>query len=203
MSVFFRLMKKRWADVCLEVTDFCASRRLLPVGSINFCRALEIVETDSCFASRQPTVFSLRLSQFCTIQIQYSLFSSLYTADISEFLASIALDRSAFRSVQIAQSVAPSVQLSLDQRPSSPIYPESSSSLRFDQTDFDATASSRPTISPDLSADFADFQAALSEQMFAFQSEISSRMHKIEQSVCDSMRDQADIFKNLSQGARQ
>ncbi|KZV49127.1 hypothetical protein F511_43536 [Dorcoceras hygrometricum] len=41
MSVFFRLMKKRWADVCLEVTDFCASRRLLPVGSINFCRALE------------------------------------------------------------------------------------------------------------------------------------------------------------------
>ncbi|KZV20809.1 jacalin-like lectin domain-containing protein [Dorcoceras hygrometricum] len=200
-SVFFRLMKKRWADVCLEVTDFCASRRLLPVGSVNFCRALEIVETDSCFASRQPTVFSLRLSQFCTIQIQYSLFSSLSTADISEFLASIALDRSAFRSVQIAQSVVPSVQLSLDQRPSSPISPDSSYSLRFDQTDIDATASSRPTISPDLSAAFADFQAALSEQMFAFQSEISSRMHKIEQSVCDSLRDQADnasIFQGLA-----
>ncbi|KZV46952.1 hypothetical protein F511_35740 [Dorcoceras hygrometricum] len=203
MSVFFRLMKKRWADVCLEVTDFCASRRLLPVGSINFCRALEVVETDSCFASRQPTVFSLRLSQFCTIQIQYSLFSSLSTADISEFLASIALDRTAFRSVQIDQSVVPSVQLSLDQRPSSPISHESSSSLHFDQTDIDATASSRPTISPDLSAALADFQAALSEQMFAFQSEISSRMHKIEQSVCDSLRDQADIFRNLSQGARQ
>ncbi|KZT76804.1 ICln family transporter: chloride ion current inducer protein I(Cln) [Dorcoceras hygrometricum] len=28
-------------------------------------------------------------------------------------------------------------------------------------------------------------------------------MHKLEQSVCDSLRDQADIFKNLSQGARQ
>ncbi|KZV49926.1 dystroglycan-like [Dorcoceras hygrometricum] len=203
MSVFFRLMKKRWADVCLEVTDFCASRRLLPVGSINFCRALEIVETDSCFASRQPTVFSLRLSQFCTIQIQCSLFSSLSTADISDFLYSIALDLTAFRSVQIAQSVVPSVQLSLDQRPPSPISPESSSSLRFDQTDIDATASSRPTISPDLSTALADFQAALSEQMFAFQSEISSRIHKIEQSVCDSLRDQADIFRNLSQGARQ
>ncbi|KZV56921.1 NADH dehydrogenase [Dorcoceras hygrometricum] len=175
MSVFFRLMKKRWADVCLEVTDFCASRRLLPVGSINFCRALEIVETDSCFASRQPRVFSLRLSQFCTIQIH----------------------------VQIDQSVVPSVQLSLDQRPSSPNSSSSSSSLHFDQTDIDATASSRPTISPDLSASLADFQAALSEQMFAFQSEISSRMHKIEQSVCDSLRDQADIFRNLSQGARQ
>ncbi|KZV20350.1 aldehyde oxidase-like protein [Dorcoceras hygrometricum] len=229
MSVFFRLMKKRWADVCLEVTDFCASRRLLPVGSINFCRALEIVETDSCFASRQPTVFSLRLSQFCTIQIQYSLFSSFSTADISYFLSSIALDRTAFRrglavfhsrlfsyflssialdrtafrSVQIDQSVVPSVQLSLDQRPSSPTYSSSSSLLHFDQTDIDAISSSRPTISPDLSAALADFQAALSEQMFAFQSEISSRMHKIEQSVCVSLRDQADIFRNLSQGARQ
>ncbi|KZV57462.1 hypothetical protein F511_32853 [Dorcoceras hygrometricum] len=203
MSVFFKLMKKRWADVCLEVTVFCASRRLLQVGSINFCRDLEIVETDSCFASRQPTVFSLRLSQFCTIQIQYSLFSSFSTADISDFLSSIALDRTAFRSVQIAQSVVPSVQLSLDQRLSSPTSSSSSSSLHFDQTDIDATASSRPTISPDLSAALADFQAALSEQMFAFQSEISSRMHKIEQSVCDSLRDQADIFRNLSQGARQ
>ncbi|KZV30741.1 hypothetical protein F511_41359 [Dorcoceras hygrometricum] len=104
MSVFFRLMKKRWADVCLEVTDFCAYRRLLPVGSINFCRALEIVETDSCFASRQPTVFSLRLSQFCIVHIQYNLFSSLSTADISDFLSSIAFDRTVFRSVQIAHS---------------------------------------------------------------------------------------------------
>ncbi|KZV07065.1 jacalin-like lectin domain-containing protein [Dorcoceras hygrometricum] len=168
MSVFFRLMKKRWADVCLE-----------------------------------PTVFSLRLSQFCTIQIQYSLFSSFSTADISEFLSSIALDRTTFRSVQIDQLVVPSVQLSLDQRPSSPISSSSSSSLHFDQTDIDATASSRPTISPDLSAALADFQAALSKQMFAFQSEISSRMQKIEKSVRDSLRDQADIFKNLSQGARQ
>ncbi|KZV31974.1 dystroglycan-like [Dorcoceras hygrometricum] len=203
MSVFFRLMKKRWADVSLEVTDFCASRRLLPVGSINFCRALEIVETDSCFASHQSTVFSLRLSQFCTIQIQYSLFRSLSTADISEFLSSIALDRTTFRSVQIAQSVVPSVQLSLDQRPSSPISPDSSSSLRFEQTDIDATASSRPPISQDLSAAFADLQANLLEKIFEYQSGLSSKLHKIEQSVCDSLRDQADIFRNLSQGARQ
>ncbi|KZV44035.1 hypothetical protein F511_16596 [Dorcoceras hygrometricum] len=170
---------------CLEVTDFCAHRRLLPVGSINFCRAFRDFETDSCFAYRQPTVFSLCLSQFCTIHIQYSLFSSLSTADISDFLSSIALDRTAFRTVQIAQSVVPSVQLSLDQRPSSPNSSSSSSSLHFDQTDIDATASSRPPISQDLSAALADFQAALSEQMFAFQSEISSRMHKIEQSVCE------------------
>ncbi|KZV53670.1 hypothetical protein F511_38948 [Dorcoceras hygrometricum] len=34
VSEFFKIMTKRWADVCLEVDDFCASRRLLPVGSI-------------------------------------------------------------------------------------------------------------------------------------------------------------------------
>ncbi|KZV24201.1 hypothetical protein F511_09145 [Dorcoceras hygrometricum] len=205
MSVFFRLMKKRWADVCLEVTDFCAHQRLLPVGSINFCRALEIVETDACFASRQPTVFSLRLSQFCSVFIDLSLFNWLPSTDISEFLSYIALDRTILRSVQRFQdssSVAPSVQLSLEQHQSSSSS-DSSSSLHFDQTDIDATASSRPTISPDLSAVFADFQAALSEQIFVSQSDISSRMHKLEQSVCDSLRDQADIFRNLSQGARQ
>ncbi|KZV50499.1 hypothetical protein F511_07768 [Dorcoceras hygrometricum] len=33
--------------------------------------------------------------------------------------------------------------------------------------------------------------------------DIELLLHKIEQSVCDSLRDQADIFSNLSQGARQ
>ncbi|KZV54225.1 hypothetical protein F511_14638 [Dorcoceras hygrometricum] len=197
MSVFFRLMKKRWADVCLEVTDFCAYRRLLPVGSINFCRALEIFETDSCFASRQPTIFSLRLSQFCTIHIQYSLFSSLSTADISDFLSSIALDRTAFRSVQIAQSVVPSVQLSLDQRPSSPISPESSSSLHFDKTYIDTTASSRPPIYQDLSAAFADLQANLLEQIFEYQSGLSSKLHKIEQSNASIFQGLADVRQEV------
>ncbi|KZV56660.1 hypothetical protein F511_41513 [Dorcoceras hygrometricum] len=166
MSVFFKPLRKRWADVCVEVVEFCASSRLLPIGSTHW----------------------------------------LPSTDISEFLSSIALDRTILRSVQRSQdsfAVAPSVQLSLEQHQSSSSTSDSSSSLHFDQTDINATASSQPTISPDLSAVFADFQAALSEQIFAFQSDISSRMHKLEQSVCDSLRDQADIFKNLSQGARQ
>ncbi|KZV26706.1 hypothetical protein F511_14492 [Dorcoceras hygrometricum] len=206
MSVFFRVMRKRWADVCLEVVEFCGSRRLLPVGSINFCRALEIVETDSCVDFRQPTVFTLRLSQFCTVHIQYSLFSILSSTDISDFLSSIALDRTAFRSAQIYQnlvSVVPSVQLSLDQRSSSPISTDSSSSLRFDTTDVDATVSSLPPVSQDFSAALADLQTILSEQIYESQSDISSRLHKIEQVLRDSLSDQAAIFKNLSQEARQ
>ncbi|KZV45772.1 hypothetical protein F511_32055 [Dorcoceras hygrometricum] len=204
MSVFFKLLRKRWADVCLEVVEFCA-KRLLPVGSTQFCKSIQLAEPVSSFASSRPTVFALRFSQFCSVFIDLSLFSWLPSTDISEFLSSIALDRTILRSVQGSQdsfAVAPSVQLSLEQHQSSSSS-DSSSSLHFDQTDIDATASSRPTISPDLSAVFADFQAALSDQIFVSQSDISSRMHKLEQSVCDSLRDQADIFKNLFQGAHQ
>ncbi|KZV52775.1 hypothetical protein F511_41855 [Dorcoceras hygrometricum] len=66
---FFKVMTKRWSDVCLEVIKFFASRRLLPVGSVNFCRALSVVEPVNRFVLHQPTVFGLRLSQFCTVFI--------------------------------------------------------------------------------------------------------------------------------------
>ncbi|KZV48225.1 hypothetical protein F511_44362 [Dorcoceras hygrometricum] len=203
MSVFFKLMTKRWADVCLEIVGFCAWQRLLPVGSIQFCRSLHLAEPVSRIAPSRSPVFALRVSQFCSIFVDMSLFNWIPSADISAFLSSVALDRIVLRSVQIAQSVVPSVQLSLDQHQSSPTTADSSSSLHFDKTDVDATASSVPPVSQDLSAAFADLQANLSEQIFEYQSGLSSTLHKIEQSVCDSLRDQADIFRNLSQGARQ
>ncbi|KZV18087.1 hypothetical protein F511_38437 [Dorcoceras hygrometricum] len=194
MSVFFKLLRKRWADVCVEVVEFCASPRLLPIGYTQFCRSLQLAEPVSSFSPSRPTVFALRFSQFCSVFIDLSLFSWLPSTDISEFLSSIALDRTILRSVQRSQdsfAVAPSVQLSLQQHQSS--SSDSSSSLHFDQTDVDATASSRQTISPDLSAVFADFQAALSEQIFAFQSDISSRMHKLEQSNANIFQGLADV----------
>ncbi|KZV32100.1 hypothetical protein F511_25224 [Dorcoceras hygrometricum] len=153
MSVFFKLLRKRWADVCLEVVEFCA-KRLLPVGSTQFCKSIQLAEPVSSFDPSRPTVFALRFSQFCSVFIDLSLFSWLPSTDISEFLSSIALDRTILRSVQRSQdsfAVAPSVQLSLEQHQSSSSS-DSSSSLHFDQTDINATASSRPTISPDLSA---------------------------------------------------
>ncbi|KZV19213.1 hypothetical protein F511_09954 [Dorcoceras hygrometricum] len=205
MSVFFKLMRKRWADVCLEAVVFRA-QRLLPVGSIRSCRSLQLSESVSSFAPNQPTVFAVRVSQFCSVFVDMSLFSWLPGIDISEFLSSIALDKTVLRSFQSSQesfSVAPRVQLALEPQQSSSSSSSSSSSLRFDATDIDATASSHPIISPDLSAVFADFQAALSEQIFASQSDISSRMHKIEQNVRDSLSDQAAVFKSLSQEARQ
>ncbi|KZV37749.1 dystroglycan-like [Dorcoceras hygrometricum] len=172
----------------------CADIDLLLSGSV------------SSFAPNQPTVFAVRVSQFCSVFVNMSLFSWLPSTDISEFLSSIALDKTVLRSFQSSQdsfSVAPRVQLALQQQQSSSSSSSSSSSLRFDATDIDATASSRPTISPDLSAMFADFQVTLSEQLFESQSNIYSKLHKIEQNVRDSLSDQATVFKSLYQEAHQ
>ncbi|KZV26376.1 hypothetical protein F511_38038 [Dorcoceras hygrometricum] len=147
VSEFFKLMRKRWTDVCLEF-------------------------------------------------VYYS---------ISDFLSSIALDRTALSSVQrsFAQTVVPSVQFSLDQRPSSPTTADSSSSLHFDTTDVDATVSYLPPGSLAFSAALADFQAILSEQINESQSGISSRLHKIEQGFRDSLHEQAAVIKKLFQEACQ
>ncbi|KZV17472.1 kinesin-4-like [Dorcoceras hygrometricum] len=205
VSAFFRMTRKRWADVCLEVVGFCASRRLLPIGSLQFCRSSSVVEPVFHVASGQSPIFAFRVSQFCSIFVDFSVFNWFPSADISDFLSSIALERTAFRSVQrsFAQSAVPSVQVSLDQRPSSPTTADSSSSLHFDTSDVDATASSLPPVSPDFSAALADLQAILSEQINESQSGISSKLHKIEQGFRDSLSDQAALFKSLSQEARQ
>ncbi|KZV57731.1 hypothetical protein F511_21782 [Dorcoceras hygrometricum] len=205
VSDFFRLLKKIWADVCLEVVAFCSSRRLLPVGSVNFCRGLPVGEPVFQVAPRHSPVFAFRVSQFCSVFIDFSLFSWLPSVDITYFLSSIALERTILHGVQssIVSAVVPSVQLSLDQRQSSPTSADSSSSLHFDATDLDATVSSLPSVSMDLYAALADFQAILSEKINESQSGISSRLHNIEQGLRDSLREQAEVFKNLFQGARQ
>ncbi|KZV46443.1 hypothetical protein F511_11294 [Dorcoceras hygrometricum] len=151
MSEFFKLLKKRWGDVCIEVAKFFASGKLLPVGSVNFCRTLAIFEPVSSFVSRQPTVFYLRLSQFCTVFVQYSLFSGLSAADLSSFVLTIAMDRTVLRNVQIAQnsvSVALIVQL-IDECPSSASTSEDSS-MHFDVTDTVATLPFLPTVSTEV-----------------------------------------------------
>ncbi|KZV49961.1 hypothetical protein F511_04269 [Dorcoceras hygrometricum] len=135
VSVFFKLMKKQWGDVCLEVAQFSVSGKLLPVGSLNFCRTLAVFEPVSDSVSRQSSVTVWGWSQLCTAFVRYSLFSSLSTADIRSFVSTIAFERTVFRDVQIVQSSisailsvqssfasanSPFVPLLLDQRPQSP-----------------------------------------------------------------------------------
>ncbi|KZV45776.1 hypothetical protein F511_36035 [Dorcoceras hygrometricum] len=150
--------------VCIEAVEFFASGKLLPVGSINFCRTISVVEPVFSFASRQPTVFSLRLSQFCTVFVQYRLFSSLSAADLRSFVSTIAMDRTVLRNVQLVQnsfSVAPSVQL-LDQCPIS--SSSSDDSMYFDNHDTAATSFSLPaTATPDVMEALAQLRASIEQ----------------------------------------
>ncbi|KZV47855.1 dystroglycan-like [Dorcoceras hygrometricum] len=157
------------------------------------------------FLSSLPQIPVDHKGKFCSVFVDFSLFNRLPSTDISDFLSSIALDRTALRSVQrsFAQSVVPSVQFSLDQRPSSPTTADSSSSLHFDPTDVDATASSLPPVSQNFSAALADLQDILSEQINESQSGISSKLHKIEQGFRDSLNEQAVVVKKLFQEACQ
>ncbi|KZV54707.1 dystroglycan-like [Dorcoceras hygrometricum] len=66
-----------------------------------------------------------------------------------------------------------------------------------------AAVSSLPSVSPDISAALADFQAILSEQINESHSGISSRLHKIEQGFRDSLHEQAAVVKKLFQEACQ
>ncbi|KZV57753.1 hypothetical protein F511_28832 [Dorcoceras hygrometricum] len=128
------------------------STRLQPVGSIKFCKSLSVDAPAYRVAPRPSPVFALRVSQFCTVFIVYSLFSWLPTADITDFLSSIAMDRTVFRSVQVAQntvSVAPIVQM-IDEPSSSK---SSSDDILMDFVGHDtttATSHSPQTISADV-----------------------------------------------------
>ncbi|KZV52563.1 phospholipase D delta-like [Dorcoceras hygrometricum] len=168
-SKFFRLMTKRWADICFEVVDFCASRRLLPVGSLQFCRSLSVVEPGYRVAPRQSSVFAFRVSQFCSVFVDFSVFSWLPTTDITDFLSVIALERTVLRNVQRSVSVVhPNVQ-SLDQHISSSTSSEDSS-MNFDNTDIDATATApafslpgSSTVSLDITKALNQLQASLDQ----------------------------------------
>ncbi|KZV30417.1 hypothetical protein F511_13001 [Dorcoceras hygrometricum] len=101
VSEFFKMMRKRWADVCIEAVGFLVSGKLLPVGSLNFCRALTAVQPVSEFGYRRPTVTSWGWSQLCTAFFRYSLFSGLLTVDFSIFGSDTVLIRTSLGSANI------------------------------------------------------------------------------------------------------
>ncbi|KZV22653.1 hypothetical protein F511_05109 [Dorcoceras hygrometricum] len=172
ISEFFKVMKKRWADVCIEAAKFFVSGKLLPIGSLNFCRTIAVVEPPPVFGSRRPTVTYWGWSQLCTVFARYCLFGGLSTVDIRNFVSNIAADRSVLRDIQLGtfsasvippvQSVASSVfvdqnvQLFLDQRPHSPST-SADSSMHFveDDTLLGDDAASNQLSPPVFSADFS------------------------------------------------
>ncbi|KZV18932.1 dual specificity protein phosphatase 12 [Dorcoceras hygrometricum] len=166
-SEFFRLMKKRWADICIEVAHFVVSGMLLPMGSISFSRSCLVGEPVFRVAPRPSPVFALRVSEFCTVFVNYSLFSSVNMEDIRNLVGSIALERTVLRNVQSSVLVVPSAQLSLAPPQSSPTSPDDTS-MNFDETDIATTvpAFSLPvssTVSTDITRALNQLQASLDQ----------------------------------------
>ncbi|KZV24466.1 dystroglycan-like [Dorcoceras hygrometricum] len=198
VNIFYKTLTKRWADICLEVVDFCASRRLLPVGSLQFCGSVSVIEPVYRVAPRQSSVFAFRFSQFCSVFVDFSLFSWLPPTDITDLLSSIALDRTAFRGVQIAQErtilrniqssvlVAPSVQLSLDQRQSSHISSsDGDPTINFTSDDVQLqdrpvdNRTSLPASSTDLSEAIDDLKTYLAQSIADSQNDILSKLNTV------------------------
>ncbi|KZV57983.1 hypothetical protein F511_12472 [Dorcoceras hygrometricum] len=173
VSELFEVMTKRWSDVCLEVIKFFASWKLLPVGSVNFCRALSVVEPVNSFVLHQPTVFALSLSQFCTLFLRYSLFSRLSSVDIHDFVSTISMDRTILRNVQLASASVSSIDqedtpffvhspessFDISQRQDSP-HSAADSPLRFTSNDI-----SMADDTTRLSNSLSDLQTLLSERI--------------------------------------
>ncbi|KZV18717.1 hypothetical protein F511_39850 [Dorcoceras hygrometricum] len=225
VNAFFRVMRMRWADVCMEVAQFVSSDRLLPVGSLNFCRTLAVVEPVFVFVSRQSPVISWRLSQLCTTFIWYNLFSSLSTADIRSFVSTIAFERTVFRDVQIVQSsvsAIPSVQSSfasadrsyvkllLDQRPQSPST-TADSSMHFVEDDtqledvsapdqyFSTFSATAVTTSIDaLRESFSNFVATQSKdsrQTNNALGEVMNKIYHVKRVFLDSIAEHNETFR--------
>ncbi|KZV25340.1 vacuolar protein sorting-associated protein 8 [Dorcoceras hygrometricum] len=184
INEFFKVMKKRWADVCIEVAQFFVSGKLLPIGSLNFCRAIAVAKPTPVFGSRMPTVTYWGWYRLCTVFALYCLFGGLSTIDIHIFVSTIAEDRSVLRDLQLGthsvsvslhvQSVSSSVfvdqsvQLFLDQRPHSPST-SADSSMHFVEDDIhlgDDAASNQlslPVVSADFSVSSDDLRASISQ----------------------------------------
>ncbi|KZV22348.1 hypothetical protein F511_32681 [Dorcoceras hygrometricum] len=82
---FFKIIRKRWADVCIDVVQFSAFNLLHPVGSHNFCRALvvrgpvrdlEVDPTEFCGVFRQGPDVQLISSYSSSSSIHPDLTSS-------------------------------------------------------------------------------------------------------------------------------
>ncbi|KZV43806.1 hypothetical protein F511_39587 [Dorcoceras hygrometricum] len=174
-------MRKRCADVCIEAQVFFLSGKLLPVGSLNLCRAIIVVEPIPVFGSRRPTISHWGWYQLCTVFARYCLFGGLSTVDIRHFVSTIAEDRSVLRDVQLGKnsvSVSPpvqsvsssvfeaqSVQMFLDQRHFSSSTSDDSS-ICFDENDTAATSNSLPAVATDFIESFTRLRASIDQVQF-------------------------------------
>ncbi|KZV55995.1 hypothetical protein F511_12053 [Dorcoceras hygrometricum] len=202
VSEFFKLLKKRWADVCIEDATFVVFGKLLPVGSLNFCRAIAVVQPVSSFGFQRPTVTSWGWSQLCTEFFRYSLFSGLLTVYFSIFGSATVLIRSSLGTANIFDTDS-----------------SADSSLHFNANDIstEADAALDPFILPYSATDISASLAALREsfsKLIANQtrdsrksgdvhSEVMCKINHVERVFLDSLAVQNEAFRGLFKSIRQ
>ncbi|KZV18831.1 hypothetical protein F511_09654 [Dorcoceras hygrometricum] len=213
VSEFFKMMRKRWADVCIEAIELFVSGTLLPVGSLNFCRALTVVQPVSEFGFRRSTVTSWGWSQLCTAFLRYSLFGGFSTVDIHNFVSAIDLDRSVFREATNFYSVVqrapilllsdsstqenPLVHMDIDQRPNSPST-SANSFMRFDEDVTAATQFSIPAISTDLTEAFDQLRASVEQIHFEQIRHLDGKVATVRSELLDFRAKVEENHLNLS-----
>ncbi|KZV45075.1 hypothetical protein F511_25015 [Dorcoceras hygrometricum] len=224
VSEFFKLLKKRWADVCIEAAQFFVSGKQLPYGSLNFCRTIAVVEPVSVFGSQSPTVTLWGWSQLCTAFVRYSLFSGLRTVDIRNFVSTLTLNRSVLRDVQLVThsvSVASSVQTYIASvfAPDVQSITYTDSSLHFNANDISTEddeafgQSILPSSATDISASLAVLreyfsklvanQTRDSRKSSDAHSEVLCKIDHVERVFLDSLAAQNEAFRGLFKSIRQ
>ncbi|KZV17143.1 hypothetical protein F511_11713 [Dorcoceras hygrometricum] len=221
ISEFFKVMKKSWADVCIEAAKFFVSGKILLVGSLNFCRAIAFVESTPVFGSRRPTVTYWGWYQLCIVFARYCLFGGLSTDDIRNFVSTIDAERSFLRDVQSVVSsvfVDQSVQSFLDQRPHS-LSTSTDYSMHFVEYDIHLEDDSAPdqfilpssatTISASLAALRESFSNLVANQSRDFWKtsdahiEVMCKINHVERVFLDSLADKIETFRGLFKRSRQ
>ncbi|KZV22206.1 hypothetical protein F511_09424 [Dorcoceras hygrometricum] len=165
----------------------------------------------------------VRLSQFCTVSVQYSLFNGLSIADIRSFVSSIFFERTALRDVQRIQSsvsVFPSVQSSFVSAANQNVQLAFSSVVENEdnQMDIDQRLAS-PTTTDDSSMNFSDNDILLGDDAIPNQPSLPtseyirhigdshnddlSRLNALDKGLRDALLQQGEDLRKLIQNVRQ
>ncbi|KZV23541.1 patatin-like protein 2 [Dorcoceras hygrometricum] len=202
------LMKKQWGDVCLEVAQFSVSGKLLPVGSLNFCRTLAVFEpvSDSVLANLQ-LLFGDGVNY---VQLLF-VFRDVQIAQSSVF--AISSVQSSFASADLSY-----VQLLLDQRPQSPST-IADSSMHFVEDDIQLevdsaldhfiSTSSATAVSTSIDALRESFsnvvatQSKDSRQTNNALGEVMNKIDHVKRVFLDSIAEHDETFRCLFKRSRQ
>ncbi|KZV36650.1 hypothetical protein F511_40517 [Dorcoceras hygrometricum] len=185
VSDFFKVMKKQWTDVCMEVAKFFVSKKLLPVGSLNFYRDLSIVESVPAFELRRPNVTSWGWFQLGTASFSVCNEDDQMDMDHRSDSPDLSHDSS-------MHFVEDDIHLEDDSAPDQFIPPS------FATTISSSLAALRESFSNLVANQSRDFQKTSDAH-----SEVMCKINHVERVFLDSLAEKNETFRGLFKRSRQ